>query len=94
MKFDGDKIGHMTRIWHSGIAMQELGCTGADAVEREFVSCRALITASTFPIVALEVHRRPKRLNEARSTIPAGGRASIAGGRAAPSADEAAHSRQ
>ena len=47
MKFDGDKIGHMTRIWHSGIAMQELGCTGADAVEREFVSCRALITGSS-----------------------------------------------
>ena len=22
MKFDGDKIGHMTKIWHSGIAMQ------------------------------------------------------------------------
>jgi predicted ester cyclase len=27
MKFDGDKIGHMTKIWHSGIAMQELGWT-------------------------------------------------------------------
>lgn len=25
MRFDGDKIGHMTKIWHSGIAMQELG---------------------------------------------------------------------
>ena len=25
MKFDGDKIGRMTKIWHSGIAMQELG---------------------------------------------------------------------
>jgi predicted ester cyclase len=25
MKFDGDKIGHMTKIWHSGIAMQQLG---------------------------------------------------------------------
>jgi predicted ester cyclase len=25
MKFAGDKIGHMTKIWHSGIAMQELG---------------------------------------------------------------------
>jgi predicted ester cyclase len=25
MKFDGDKIGHMTKIWHSGIAMRELG---------------------------------------------------------------------
>ena len=25
MSFDGDKIGHMTKIWHSGLAMQELG---------------------------------------------------------------------
>jgi predicted ester cyclase len=25
MKFEGDKIGHMTKIWHSGIAMQQLG---------------------------------------------------------------------
>ena len=25
MKFDGDKIGHMTKIWHAGIAMQQLG---------------------------------------------------------------------
>jgi predicted ester cyclase len=25
MKFDGDKIGHMTKIWHSGIALQQLG---------------------------------------------------------------------
>jgi predicted ester cyclase len=27
MKFDGDKIGHMTKIWHSGIAIQQLGWT-------------------------------------------------------------------
>ncbi|MEM9565987.1 MAG: ester cyclase [Actinomycetota bacterium] len=25
MEFDGDKIRHMTKIWHSGLAMQELG---------------------------------------------------------------------
>jgi predicted ester cyclase len=25
MKFEGDKIGHMTKIWNSGIAMQQLG---------------------------------------------------------------------
>ena len=25
MEFDGDKIGHMTKIWHSGLAMKELG---------------------------------------------------------------------
>ena len=25
MEFDGDKIRHMTKIWHSGIAMKELG---------------------------------------------------------------------
>ncbi len=25
MDFDGDKIRHMTKIWHSGLAMQELG---------------------------------------------------------------------
>jgi predicted ester cyclase len=25
MQFDGDKIGHMTKIWHAGIAMRELG---------------------------------------------------------------------
>ena len=25
MDFDGDKISHMTKIWHSGMAMQELG---------------------------------------------------------------------
>jgi predicted ester cyclase len=25
MKFDGGKIGHMTKIWHSGIALRELG---------------------------------------------------------------------
>jgi len=25
MKFDGDKIGHMDKIWHAGIAMRELG---------------------------------------------------------------------
>jgi predicted ester cyclase len=25
MDFDGDKIAHMTKIWHSGLAMQELG---------------------------------------------------------------------
>ena len=27
MRFDGDKIGHMTKIWHSGIALQQLGWT-------------------------------------------------------------------
>lgn len=25
MEFDGDKIGHMTKIWHSGWALKELG---------------------------------------------------------------------
>ena len=25
MEFDGDKIRHMTKIWHAGIAMKELG---------------------------------------------------------------------
>jgi predicted ester cyclase len=25
MQFNGDKIGHMTKIWHSGLAMKELG---------------------------------------------------------------------
>ena len=25
MDFDGDKIGHMTKIWHSGLAVKELG---------------------------------------------------------------------
>jgi predicted ester cyclase len=25
MQFKGDKIGHMTKIWHSGLAMKELG---------------------------------------------------------------------
>ena len=25
MDFDGDKIQHMTKIWHSGLAMKELG---------------------------------------------------------------------
>ena len=25
MSFDGDKISHMTNIWHSGIALQQLG---------------------------------------------------------------------
>lgn len=25
MEFDGDKIRHMTKIWHAGIAMQQLG---------------------------------------------------------------------
>jgi predicted ester cyclase len=25
MQFDGDKIGHMTKIWHAGLAMKELG---------------------------------------------------------------------
>ena len=25
MQFDGDKIVHMTKIWHSGLAMKELG---------------------------------------------------------------------
>jgi predicted ester cyclase len=25
MKFDGDKIGHMTKIWHAGIALHQLG---------------------------------------------------------------------
>jgi len=25
MRFDGDKIRHMTKLWHAGIAMKELG---------------------------------------------------------------------
>lgn len=25
MEFDGDKIAHVTKIWHSGVAMQQLG---------------------------------------------------------------------
>lgn len=25
LQFDGDKIAHLTKIWHSGLAMQELG---------------------------------------------------------------------
>jgi hypothetical protein len=25
LQFDGDKIARMTKIWHSGMAMQELG---------------------------------------------------------------------
>jgi predicted ester cyclase len=25
MQFDGDKISHMTKIWHAGLAMKELG---------------------------------------------------------------------
>ena len=25
MEFDGDKIRHMTKIWHAGLAMKELG---------------------------------------------------------------------
>jgi predicted ester cyclase len=25
MQFDGDKISHMTKIWHSGLAMRDLG---------------------------------------------------------------------
>jgi len=25
MDFDGDKIRHMTKIWHAGLAMKELG---------------------------------------------------------------------
>jgi predicted ester cyclase len=25
MEFDGDKIRHMTKIWHSGLAMKQLG---------------------------------------------------------------------
>jgi len=25
MQFTGDKIGHMTKIWHSGMALKELG---------------------------------------------------------------------
>lgn len=25
LQFDGDKIAKMTKIWHSGVAMQELG---------------------------------------------------------------------
>jgi len=25
MQFDGDKIVHMTKIWHAGLAMKELG---------------------------------------------------------------------
>jgi hypothetical protein len=27
MDFDGDKITHMTKIWHAGWAMKELGWT-------------------------------------------------------------------
>jgi predicted ester cyclase len=27
MEFDGDRIGHMTKIWHAGLAMKELGWT-------------------------------------------------------------------
>ncbi|MEL7491040.1 MAG: ester cyclase [Pseudomonadota bacterium] len=25
MEFDGDKVSHMTKIWHSGVALQQLG---------------------------------------------------------------------
>ena len=25
MRFEGDKIAHMTKIWHSGVALQQLG---------------------------------------------------------------------
>ncbi|HWE51978.1 MAG TPA: nuclear transport factor 2 family protein [Bryobacteraceae bacterium] len=25
MQFDGDKISHMTKIWHSGLALQQIG---------------------------------------------------------------------
>ena len=25
MQFDGDKIGHMTKIWHSGLTLKALG---------------------------------------------------------------------
>jgi len=25
MQFTGDKISHMTKIWHSGMALRELG---------------------------------------------------------------------
>jgi hypothetical protein len=25
MQFDGDKIGHMTKIWNAGMALRELG---------------------------------------------------------------------
>jgi hypothetical protein len=25
MQFTGDKISHMTKIWHSGLAVKELG---------------------------------------------------------------------
>jgi hypothetical protein len=25
MQFDGDRISHMTKIWHSGLAMKALG---------------------------------------------------------------------
>jgi len=25
MQFTGDKISHMTKIWHSGMALKELG---------------------------------------------------------------------
>jgi hypothetical protein len=25
MFFEGDKISHMTKIWHSGLALQQLG---------------------------------------------------------------------
>ena len=27
MRFEGDKISHMTKIWHSGVALQQLGWT-------------------------------------------------------------------
>jgi predicted ester cyclase len=27
MQFEGDKISHMTKIWHSGLAMKDLGWT-------------------------------------------------------------------
>ncbi len=27
MQFDGDKISHMTKVWHSGLTLQELGWT-------------------------------------------------------------------
>ena len=27
MQFEGDKIVHMTKIWHAGLAMKELGWT-------------------------------------------------------------------
>ena len=28
MQFEGDKIVHMTKIWHAGMAMKELGWSG------------------------------------------------------------------